>query len=503
MNWSVALPILFMFAAMIPIALIAVKKSSGDEDKTSSYYLGGRSLGPWVLIFTVLASAASAGTFIGTAGLTYDQGYGWVWGGMMQVPAAILGLGLLGKKYAIVARKLNLITFTDFFKERYESRAVTFFTAVCMVIFLVAYMVAQFVGGARVLESITGINYAVLVVVFAGVVALYTAFGGFLAAAFTDAAQGIIMFLGGVALWIVVLTVMGGFSEIEAGTRELDGALYTLPGDSGFDLPMMISYAIMFGLLLAALPHVSVRAMSYRNSQSLHKALWVGPTILAVFTLGFGAMGLVGRILYPEAELADMVLPTLIIDHLPGAVAGAILAAPLAAVMSTVDSMILVVSAALVRDLYKGFIKPDMSDAAQSKVGAWTSLVIGIVVLVLALNPPDFLQHIINFAIGGLEAGLFVPLVLGLYWKRGNALGAMGSLIGGMVYYLLAANFVPALALGMMPVAMATVFSLVIYVVAGFIGPRPAHRVIVKFWGTQRAIDALPAEDRAPSEQRA
>lgn len=495
MRWDVAIPILLMFATMIPIALYAVKRGRSNEDKTSGYYLGGRTLGPWVLIFTVLASAASAGTFIGTAGLTYAEGYGWVWGAMMQVPSAILALGLVGKKYAIVARKLNLITFTDFFKERYESRTVTFLTAICMVIFLVAYMVAQFVGGARVLESITGINYAVLVVIFAGVVALYTAFGGFLAAAFTDAAQGIIMLLGGVALWIVVLSVIGGFSEIESGTRALDGQLYVLPGDSGFDLPMMISYAVMFGLLLAALPHVSVRAMSYRNSKALHKALWVGPAIMAVFTLGFGAMGLFGRILYPEAELADLVLPTLIIEHLPGPLAGAVLAAPLAAVMSTVDSMILVVSAALVRDLYRGFIKPDMSDAAQSKVGAWTSLGIGVVVLVLALKPPDFLQHVINFAIGGLEAGLFVPLILGLYWKRGNALGAVLALIGGMTYYLLAGNFVPALALGMMPVLMASVFSLALYVLAAFVGPKPSHRVIVKFWGTQKAINEMQAAE--------
>lgn len=498
MNWDVAAPIMVLLVAMFPIAYYTYLRGKKEQDKTTSYYLGGRTLGPWVLIFTVLASAASAGTFIGTAGLTYAQGYGWVWGAMMQVPSAILALGLVGKKYAIVARKLRLITFTDFFKERYESKVVTFLTAICMVIFLVAYMVAQFVGGARVLVSITGIDYTVLAVIFAGVVALYTAFGGFLAAAFTDAAQGVVMFFGGVALWIVVLVAVGGMSAVEAGQRELDPNLLVLPGASGFDLPMMISYAVMFGLLLAALPHVSVRAMSYRDSAALHKALWIGPAIMAVFTLGFGAMGLIGRILYPEAELADLVLPTLIIDHLPGPLAGAVLAAPLAAVMSTVDSMILVVSSALVRDLYAGFVNPRMTDRAQSKAGSWASLGIGVVVLALALDPPNFLQYVINFAIGGLEAGLFVPLILGLYWKRGNALGAGASLIGGMTYYLLAANFVPTLALGMMPVLMATVFSLVVYLLAGYLGPRPSRRVLVKFWGTQDAIDELPAHDQQP-----
>ncbi len=499
MRWDVAAPIIVLLGAMAPIAFYAYSKSKGAADQTGSYYLGGRSLGPWVLIFTVLASAASAGTFIGTAGLTYSQGYGWVWGALMQVPSAILALGLLGKKYAIVARKLNLLTFTDFFKERYESRSVTFFTAAGMVLFLVAYMVAQFVGGARVLQSITGIPYWVLVVVFAGMVALYTSFGGFLAAAFTDAAQGIVMFLGGIALWVVVLTAAGGFTAVEEGTQALDGDLVVLPGASGFDLPMMISYAIMFGLLLAALPHVSVRAMSYRDSKALHTALVVGPAIMAVFTLGFGAMGLFGRVLYPEAELADLVLPTLIVDQLPGVFAGALLAAPLAAVMSTVDSMILVVSSALVRDLYVGFIKPDMPDHQQYRAGTWVSLGIGAIVLVAALRPPDFLQYLINFAIGGLEAGLFVPLIVGLYWKRGNALGAMLSLIGGMGYYLLASNFIDALTFGMMPVAPAAAFALALFVAAGFFGPPPSRRVLVKFWGTQDAIDRIEAEEAARS----
>lgn len=501
MRWDVAAPILLLLLAMMPIAYLGYRKI-GAQAQTSGYYLGGRSLGPWVLVFTVLASAASAGTFIGTAGLTYDQGYGWIWGALMQVPSAVLALGVLGKKFAIVARKLDLITFTDFFKERYESRAVTVLTALGMVIFLVAYMVAQFVGGARLLQSMTGIPYWTLVIAFAGVVALYTAFGGFLAAAFTDAAQGIVMLLGGIALWVVVLSAVGGFSEVESGTKELDGGLVVLPGSSGFDLPMMISYAVMFGLLLAALPHVSVRAMSYRDSKSLHGALYVGPLIMAVFTLGFGAMGVIGKILYPDADLADLVLPTLVIEHLPGPVAGALLAAPLAAVMSTVDSMILVVSGAIVRDLYKGFVKPDMSDQVQYRTGTWVSLAIGVVVLVAALQPPEFLQYLINFAIGGLEAGLFVPLVLGLYWKRGNAAGATLSLLGGMAYFLLASNVAEELAFGMMPVFPATVVSMILYVAAGLLGPRTPHRIVVKFWGTQDAIDAMRAREQAQTRMR-
>lgn len=489
MNWDVAIPIIVFLAAMIPFAVFSYIRTRRQESSTSGFFIGGRSLGPIVLVFTMIASAASSGTFIGTPGLTYAEGYGWTWGAIMQVPAAILALGLVGKKFSIVARKLDLITFTDFFKHRYESKFVTLFTAICMVLFLTAYMVAQFVGGSRVLEAITGIPFWILVLVFAGFVALYTAIGGFLAASLTDMAQGIVMLFGGIALWVIVLVTVGGFDGIEQETRAVDSELLVLPGASGFDLPMMFSYAVMFGLLLAALPHLVVRAMAYKDSKTMHTAMYLGPAIFMIFTLGFGAMGLVGRALYPEADVPDLVIPTMIIDNVPGPLAGAILAAPLAAVMSTVSSMILVVSGALVRDIWKDVVKPDMTDSQEYRAGTAVSFVIGAVVMLLALQPPEFLQHLINFAIGGLEAGLFVPLILGLYWKRGNASAALLSLIGGMVYYLVAEYFVEALAFGMMPVAPAVAASAVLYILASYLGPAPPRHILVKFWGTQRAIE--------------
>lgn len=190
MRWDVAAPIALFMLFILAVAVYTVaKKKSFPGGESAHYYLGGRSLGPWVLIFTILASAASAGTFIGTPGLSYGQGYGWTFGAMLQVPAAFVMLGILGKKLAILSRKLDLVTFTDFFKHRYESPVVVVVTSVGVVVFLVAYMVAQFVGGARILGTITGVPYWALVVIFAGLVAVYTAFGGFLAAAFTDAAQ--------------------------------------------------------------------------------------------------------------------------------------------------------------------------------------------------------------------------------------------------------------------------------------------------------------------------
>lgn len=264
-----------------------------------------------------------------------------------------------------------------------------------------------------------------------------------------------------------------------------------MPGPGGFDPAMMLSYSVMFGLLLLALPHVAVRAMAYKDSKAMHTAMVFGPAIMALFTLGFGAMGVFARVLLGDVDVPDMALPLLALDRLPGALAGALLAAPIAAVMSTVDSMILVVSGAIVRDLYVGYVKPDLADKKEARIGSVVSLSIGVVVLLLALNPPEYLQYLINFAIGGLEATLFVPLVLGLYWKRGNALGATLSIAGGMIWYLLASVWAPVLAFGLMPVFTAALFALVVYVAAGYFGPPPSRSVLVKFWGSDAEIARL------------
>jgi sodium/pantothenate symporter len=494
-NWDVLVPLFAYLLLMAGIGAWAyaqrLRVSAGH--KTEQYYLGGRSLGWVVLVFTLLASAASAGTFIGGPGLGYSGGYGWILVSMFQVPTAFVVFGLLGKKFAILSRKLRIVTVTGFLRHRYEHPAVSVLASIGIVGFLMAYMVAQFVGGARILEAITGVSYTVLIVVFAGVVTLYTAFGGFLADAISDTVQGIIMLLGGVALWVAVLSVTGGLGDVGSTLQRNFPDLLLLPGPDGFTAEMIASYSAQLGLLFCVLPHLAVRAMAYRDSKAMHMAMATGPLLMFVITLGFLLMGPVGRLFYPNLEVGDLAVPQMIVDLLPGPVAGTLLAAPLAAIMSTVDSMILIVSGAIVRDLYVEYIRPQTSDQTISRASTGVSVVMGVVVLLLALDPPAYLEYLIIFAIGGLEAVFFVPLVLGLYWRRGNTAGAILAMIGGMTWYIVATQWVTAMAFGVFPIVPSTVLAVLLYVAAAYIGPPPSRTVLVKFWGTQAEIDKLAA----------
>lgn len=500
MNADVIIPLLVYLAGMAAIGLWAYgrRRRAAAGEKTAQYYLGGRSLGWVVLVFTLLASAASAGTFIGGPGLGYSGGYGWILVSMFQVPTAFVVFGLLGKKFAILSRKLRIVTVTGFLRHRYDHPAVAILASIGIVGFLLAYMVAQFVGGARILEAITGVPYSVLIVVFAAVVTLYTGFGGFLADAISDTVQGLIMLVGGVALWVAVLSVTGGLGEVGTTLQQDHPGLLLLPGPDGFTAQMIASYSAQLGLLFCAVPHLTVRAMAYRDSRAMHTAMAVGPLLMCVITLGFLVMGPVARLFYPDLAVGDLAVPRMIVDVLPGPVAGALLAAPLAAVMSTVDSMILIVSATIVRDLFVEYVRPTTSDEGVSRAGTAVSIGLGTVVLLLALDPPAYLEYLIIFAIGGLEAVFFVPLVLGLYWRRGNTLGAILAMVGGMSWYVVATQWVEAMAFGVFPIIPATVVSLLLYAAGSVLGRPPSREVLVKFWGTTAEIERLTPADRIP-----
>ena len=167
-----------------------------------------------------------------------------------------------------------------------------------------------------------------------------------------------------------------------------------------------------------------------------------------------------------------MALPLTLVDVLPEGVAGVLFAAPLAAIMSTVDSMVLVVCGVIVRDLYKPYVNPQMSDARGLALGSVVSGVVGVLVVVLAFRPPAYLEYLVIYAIGGLEVLLFVPIILGLYWRRGNALGAGLAMAGGGGWYVLVNEWAPDLALGMFPIATVSVVAFGLYVLGSL--PRPA-----------------------------
>jgi len=422
-----------------------------SNDAEKRYFIGSRSINGFMLAMTTMATYISVSSFVsgpGAAALTY--GYAQTWVAAVQVPVTFLVLGVLGNKLALVSRRTGAVTVAGYLKARYQSDTLVIVTSLLMVAFFIAQMVSQFTGGATLIHAITGLGYPASLAIFASIVVIYTAFGGFRAVAITDAIQGLIMCAGTFLLLFFVLKAGGGLAGIDAGLQaNLPGVYDHLA--SRYRPGMLLSFWVLVGFGTLGLPQTAVRAMSFKDTRSLHRAMVYGVVACTFVIVGMHLAGTwAGALVDRNATLptSDYFIPHIVQRIMPVGLAGLFLAAPMAAVMSTADSLLLLAAAAILRDLWKNYVVKDnpVRLAQYQRIFPFasilTTLVLGILTLLLALDPPDIIFFLNLFALGGLECSFFWPLIGGLFWRKGNCLAAVAASIGGAATYILCHFFV-------------------------------------------------------------
>ena len=428
---------------------------SKKKDKESSmnfekkYFIGSRGMSGFVLAMTTVATYTSVSSFVsgpGAAGLTYGFSQAWISG--VQIGASFLILGVLGKKFAIVSRKTGAVTVAGYLKARYKSDGLVIITTLLMLIFFVAQMIAQFMGGATLIETVTGLPYWAALAIFALVVILYTSFGGFTAVVITDTIQGIVMLIGTFLFIFYVLSNIGSF---EAMSATLDA---TLPGwdnltGTGYTPGALLSFWVLVGVGVLGLPQTAVRGMGFKDTKSLHNAMMIGTIIIGVLMIGMHTAGVWAGSLAAGQTFpsTDYFMPTIVQQIMPAGMAALFLAAPMAAVMSTVSSLLILASASIVKDLWKQYIvkddpvKLDRFNRHLSKSSLIVTFLIGLLVFVLTLTPPDIIFWINLFAMGGLESCFFWPILGGVFYKKGNSKAAIASTLVGVTVYIISYQF--------------------------------------------------------------
>ncbi|HBO37074.1 MAG TPA: sodium/panthothenate symporter, partial [Pasteurellaceae bacterium] len=368
----------------------------------------------------------------------YKYGLGWVLLAMIQVPAVWLALGALGKKFAMLSRETNALTINDLLLYRYKNKYLVWIASGALLIAFFAAMTTQFIGGARLLETTVGIGYTQSLLIFAVTVGLYTFIGGFRAVVLTDAIQGTVMIVGTIILLSAVIYAGGGIESTVQKLAEIEPHLTSPYGpDNMLDFQFMASFWVLVCFGVVGLPHTAIRCMAYKDSKALHSGMLIGTVILTVIMFGMHLSGALGRAIVPDLTIPDKVIPTLMLEVLPPIVAGIFLAAPMSAIMSTIDAQLIQSSAIFVKDLYLS-AKPEMM-TNQKKISWFSSIVTLILTALLvlaALNPPDMIIWLNLFAFGGLEAAFLWVIILGLYWDKANAYGAIGSMVIGLGSYM-------------------------------------------------------------------
>ena len=354
-DQKVILGIFVIYLALNAIIGIVFSKRQGSKQHVSSekkFFIGGRNMNGLLLAMTTMATYTSVSSFIsgpGAAGLTY--GYAQAWIATVQVPVTFLVLGVLGNKLAMVSRRTGAVTVVGYLKARYKSDALVIITSLLMVAFFMAQMIGQFTGGATLISSITGLDHVVSLLIFGAVVIIYTSFGGFSAVAITDTIQGIIMCIGTFLFIFFVLKAGGGLAGIDAGlAKNLPGVYDDL--FSVYTPGTLLSFWVLVGFGTLGLPQTAVRAMGFKNTKSLHSAMWIGAITCSFIIVGMHMAGTWAGALVDTSNLptSDYFIPYIVQKIMPVGLAGTFLAAPMAAVMSTADSLLILASAAIVKD---------------------------------------------------------------------------------------------------------------------------------------------------------
>ena len=486
-RMDVLIPLLLYFLVIYGLGFYSMRFVSrasrrGGTGFLNEYLIGDRNMGGFVLAMTLVATYLSAGSFIGGPGTAYTMGLSWVFLAMSQMPTGYFTLAVLGKKFAIIARKINAVTVTDFLRERYENRLLGVVVSMSVVFFFMAAMSAQFIGAARLIQGAVGIPYETALAFFGLTVLIYTIIGGFRAVILTDTLQGIVMTIGTTVVLVAVIVSGGGVANLVQNLYEIDSGLISPygPDPSFTTMAWVASFWILVGFAIVGLPQVATRAMSYKDSGSLKNGIIYGTVVSMVLLIGMHLLGAFGRVMVPDIASGDLVVSTVTTTLFPNWIAGIILAGPLAAVMSTVDSQLLLAVGAIVNDVYANLINTRVENTA--KITFISSIVIGAIIFVASFDPPDLMVWLNLYANAGLISTFLWPVILGLYWKRANTAGAFASIITGIGTYITFNILLPR-PLGFHTIVLPLILSLVAFVLFTYLTPKPSQRIVQKFWG--------------------
>ena len=429
MNIPTVSSFVFYLLGMLAIGIYFYLRTRSLSD----YVLGGRQLGSTVAALSAGASDMSGWLLLGLPGAMYVGGMNNVWIGVGLVIGAYLNWQFVAKRLRIYTEVANdSITLPDYLENRFndQSRVLRVASAVVILVFFTFYTSAGMVGGAILFEETFGLNYNVALWLGAVVIVSYTFLGGFMAVSWTDFFQGLLMFVALCAVPLFVIGKVGGWGDAVSRVASLNVEHVDI--FSGMTFLGIISLMV-WGLGYFGQPHILARFMSVKSSREIPKAQLVGMSWMVLSLFGAIFTGFLGIAYFADAPLenAETVFIALTQVLFNPWIAGILLAAILAAIMSTIDSQLLVCSSAIAEDFYKQILRKDAGQKELVWISRIAVLVIALIAILLASNPDSKVLSLVAYAWGGFGAAFGPVVILSLFWKRMTRNGALVGMILG------------------------------------------------------------------------
>ena len=415
----------------------------------SDYYVGGKNIGFWAVAFSARATGESGWLLLGLTGMGALAGVSAYWVVFGEVLGVALSWFFMAKPFKRLTNQYDSITIPDFLESRFKpkSNLLRSVAATALSVFVIIYVSAPIDTTGKAFESLLDMNYFTGALIGFIIVVTYIFIGGFLASVWSDFFQGLMMFFGLVFLPVIAWFMIDNGGGFVSGLKAIDPGLLNIWGTSGdpwINVFTILGFA-MIGLGFLGSPQVYVRFISIKNEMEIDKGKWVAIGFTLLTDAAAVTIGLLGRYLFtetgqdPEAILgtgAEDVLIIMVENLLPLTLVGIYIAIVLSAIMSTIDSLLVVASSAITRDFYQKIFNPEIADNKLSRLSRIVTLVMALLALglsfsVAVLSPDRTIFWFVIFGWSGIAATFCPVIILSLFWKDYSEKGAIASMVTG------------------------------------------------------------------------
>jgi len=409
--------------------------SRRETHTLSGFYLAGKKLPFWVVAFSTNATGESGWLLLGLSGMGYLVGVQAYWIVVGEIAGIAASWWLVSRRLKALGDETDSITVPDVLTAKFADKShrdlIRVVAVLIIVVMVTTYVTAQMVATGKAFQSFLGMNYETGVIVGSIFIIGYTFVGGYKAVSYTDVVQGVLMLLGLIAVPAAAIIASGGWSEVTLSLAQQDPSLLDMFAIANAPALIGIASLIAVGLPFLGVPQLLIRYMSARDDGEIRKARIMSVIMLLVFTAGAVTTGVAGRALYPGLTDHETIFPVISSNLFPPIISGMLLVVVLSAIMSTVDSLLLLASSAVVRDTYQKIMGSQETDERLANYGKVLTVVIGIIAVVLGVQEPRVIYDFVLASWSGLGSA-FGPVIIGiLYYKRITWLGVLCGMAGG------------------------------------------------------------------------
>lgn len=435
------------FSILLGIGYFASRRVTNITD----YYVGGKKLGYWIAALSARSTGESGWLLIGVTGMGALMGFSAFWIVVGEVLGVWISWQYMAKKFKRMTDEYNSITIPDFLVSHFKSTThlIRIVSATALSLFVVIYVSAQIDITGKTFESFLGLDYYTGIAIGFGIVVLYIFSGGFLAVAWSDFFQGSLMFIGLLLLPVVAYFSLSADVSVINGLHDIDPGLLDIWGAGGFTVMNIVTVLglLSIGIGFMGSPQVYVRFIAIKNTAEVEKGKWVAIVYTFLTDSAAVMIGILGRYMLTKAgDNPEMILGTAGEDVLalvlgqvmPTLIIGIYIAAVLSAVMSTVDSLLVVASSAVTRDFYQQILYPDVDETKLIELSKKVTLTLAVLALGVALaisvlSPTRTVFWFVIFGWSGIAATFCPVIILSIFWKDFTEKGAIASMITGFL----------------------------------------------------------------------